>query len=200
MPFVPAPGVISLDAIWSLDNQPVENTFNYHFGGTIDYGLLHGIATTYFSWVAATLSAWPTNCSVQKAYIRDLTSQNSVVGEFQPAAPLVGTATGTVLPNSCTIAIKRETQRAGRANRGRVYWLALREADRADDNHIIPGRANGFRDDLITLMTSQLSDNAVTEVILHRKLGTFTPITGYVCTDYTIDNQRRRLPDHNRHH
>lgn len=200
MTFVPAPAVIAFDAIWTLDNQNVENTFNYHFGGTINYALLQAMATTYFNWVTSKISAWPTNCECNKVYVRDLTTQFSVVGEFQPPTPLVGTATGTVLPNSCSIAIKRETQKSGRANRGRVYWLAIREADRADDNHLLPTRANQFRDDLNTLLASQLSDNSVQEVILHKKLGTFTIVTNYVCTDYTIDNQRRRLPDHNRHH
>lgn len=200
MPFVPAPGIVQFDGIWSLDGQNVENTFNYKKGGAITYADLQAMATTYFNWVAATLSAWPTNCQVVKAYVRDLTSASSVVGEFKPVVPLVGSATGTVLPNSCTIAIKRQTQHAGRANRGRVYWLALREADRADDNHIIPARADSFAADLNTLMASQLADNAATEVILHRKFGTSTDVTSYLLTDYTIDNQRRRLPDHNRHH
>jgi hypothetical protein len=54
--------------------------------------------------------------------------------------------------------------------------------------------------DLNTLMNAQLADNSATEVILHRKTGLFTPIVGYTMADFTIDNQRRRLPDHNRHH
>lgn len=200
MPFVPAAGIVSMQAIWSLDNQNVENTFNYHLSGSISFSTLQAMATTYFTFVAATLSAWPTNASVLKAYLRDLTTATSAAGEFIPSSPLVGTATGTVLPNSCTIAIKRETNLAGRANRGRVFWIGLREADRADDNHVLPARALNFVGDLNTLMNAQLADNSATEVILHRKTGLFTPIVGYTMADFTIDNQRRRLPDHNRHH
>jgi hypothetical protein len=200
MSFVPAPGVVALNAIFTLDNQNCENTFNYRVSGTIDYAKLQAMANTYFAWALSVISAWPTNVQINKCYVRDLTTAGSVVGEFLPSSPLVGTAAGTTLPNNNTIAIKRETQHAGRTNRGRIYWVGIRREDLADANHMIPARATSFATNLNTLKSSQSSANSAVEVILHRGSGTTTDVTNYVCADFTVDSQRRRLPDHNRHH
>lgn len=188
-----------MDAVWILDNQNVENTFHYHVTGTINFAKLNAMSTTYFSWVSAHLSDWPTNAQVLKTYLRDLTSQTGAVGEFTPLTPLVGTKVGTALPNNVTFSIKRDSQLAGRANRGRLFQIGITDTDRSDDNHIASSRANAWRDHLNTLLNSMISDNAAQEVILHRLLGTYTVIQGYTYSDLTIDAMRRRLPDHNRH-
>lgn len=198
-PFVPAPGVVSVDAIFLQDNQKVENTYHYHVSGTIDQAKLQGIATTYFSWMNARLGDWPTNVECISIYLRDLTTANSATAEGTPLTALIGTKTGAALPNNVTIALKRQTGLAGRANRGRLYWVGLTASDVSDANHIANSRVNQMRDALNTLMTAQVTDNAAQEVILHKKLGTYTPILGYTYSDLTLDAMRRRLPDHNRH-
>jgi hypothetical protein len=67
-------------------------------------------------------------------------------------------------------------------------------------NLVIAGTAITLATQLDELRLAQLSDNGATEVILHRADGTHTPVTQYVCSDFVIDSQRRRLPAHNRHH
>jgi hypothetical protein len=200
MPFVPAAGVVSMAAIWSLDNQNVENTFNYHVGATIDIAKLTAMATTYATWANTNKIDWPNNCQLLKLYLRDLTTQSGAVEEFVPVSAIVGTKTGTPLPNQVAFAIKRQTGLAGRKNRGRLYQFGITDTDRSDDNHIATSRVLAWITHYNTLLASQASDNGAAEVILHRATGTYTAVLGYNYADLTIDCQRRRLPDHNRHH
>lgn len=199
MSFVPAPGIVTMQAIWLLDNQPVENTYAYQVAGTINLAKLNAMANTYITWAAAHVSAWPTNAQVLKLYLRDMTTESSVTSEFVPTAAVVGTKVGVTLPSNVTFAVKRMTNLAGRKNRGRIYWIGLTDNDRTDDNHIASSRALQFVTNSNTLLAAELADNSATEVVYHRSLGTGTVITGYTYTDLTIDAMRRRLPDHNRH-
>lgn len=200
MPFVPASGIVSMQCIWSLDNQNVENTFNYQVAGTIDRAKLHDMAASYAAWVSANASGYPSNSQLLKIYLRDMSTQNGTTLEFIPATTIVGTNATSVLPSNVTLAIKRETGKAGRAMRGRIYLIGISANQRNDDNHISSAVALSFVTQLNTLMATQLSANGATEVIYHRHLGTGTPVVGYVTSDLTFDSQRRRLPDHNRHH
>lgn len=200
MPYVNAPGIVHMGAIWTQDNQNVENTYHYHLTGTIDPTVLAAIAQTYVTWATANLNLWSTNCNLLKIYMRDLSTQFGATLDLVPATTLNGTKVGESLPNNVAWAMKRQSGLAGRANRGRLYWFGIVDADLDGPNRIAGSRATNMITKAETLRLSEFTDNGATEVIFHKKLGTGTPVVGYSSSDRTLDAQRRRLPDHNRHH
>lgn len=200
MPFVPAPGIVQMNAIMTLSDEKVENTFHYRVAGTITRTVLHNMAQTYVTWFAAHASLFSNTTGLILIYLRDLSSASGFTLDFTPATTTDGSRTSTALPNNATIAVKRETGLAGRKNRGRVYWVGLTQDMLSNPNQIILGTGAALATALDALRTQELSDNGATEVILHRALGTGTDVAGYVLSDQTIDSQRRRLPGHNRHH
>jgi len=200
MPFVAAPGIVQLNGIMTLGGQNAENTFHYKPSGTINVALLTAMAVTYVNWWAAHAGLYSNTVGLTLVYLRDLTTQTGLTLDYAPSTTTNGTRTAQPLPNNCTLAIKRETGLAGRANRGRVYWVGICEDMLSDANTLVHAVAANLAASLNTLLAAQLSDNSAQEVILHRHVGTGTPVVGYVETDDTIDSQRRRLPGHNVHH
>lgn len=200
MSFVPAPGIVTVNAIMALSNERVENTFNYAVSGTIDQAKLKAMCDTYIAWWTSHVGLFSVAVGLLLVYARDLTSQSSQTFEEAPATTLDGTRTSILLPNHVTFAIKRQTGLAGRKNRGRVYWVGITEDMTVSTNQIIAGTASSLATALDALRTTQSSSNGAVEVILHRALGTGTPVIGYTPSDQNIDSQRRRLPGHNRHH
>lgn len=198
--FVPAPQVVSLDAIWIQNGQNCENTFYYHMGHAVTLADLVAIGAEYIAWAAGTPEIWNTHCSLLKVYMRDLTTQFGLVWQAVPDPAIVGTSAGTPTPNNVTIAIKRESGLAGRANRGRVYHIGLDEGHFSDTNTVSSAFGATLMNRYHNLLTGMAGTPGATEVILHRKLGTHVDVQGYVLTDLTVDSQRRRLPGHNIHH
>lgn len=201
MPTPAAPGIVALNAIWSLANENVENTFHYRVAGSITTAVLTAMAQTYDNWVTAHAILFPTDAAFIKAYVEDLSSSAAPSIEWNPPAPIDGTDSGEALPNNVTWAVKRLTGLRGRANRGRIYWIGITAASLdPTSQQITVARANVRVTACEALMASQLSDNSAQEVILHRALGTGTDVTAYAYADLFLDSQRRRLPGHNRHH
>lgn len=199
MPFVPAPGIISMATIMSWSGERVENTFHYRLAGTITSAELLAIANTYIDWFAAHAGDFSNAVGLELVYLRDLTTQFSQTLDVVPGTTHDGSRASPSLPNNCALAIKRQTGLAGRANRGRVFHIGLTEDLLASSNTVGSASAAGIADNYSTLLLAQQVNNSAHEVILHRKLGTGTDVTGYVVTDFVIDSQRRRLPGHNRH-
>lgn len=200
MPFVAAPGVAALQAVWTQEGQTVENTFHYHKAGTWDLTSLEGIADTYMAWASTNHSLWTDVCALVKVLARDLTTAAGAEVFVTPPTPILGTATSGHYPNNVTWALKRQTGLAGRKNRGRVYLIGMPGGNvQADQQTVNPSAAAAYASAYDGLISAQLSDNSVAEVILHRTDGTSTPVINYTFSDLTLDSQRRRLPNHNRH-
>lgn len=196
-----APGIVALNAIWQSANENVENTYHYHVAGTIDTALLTAMATTYENWATANVALFSTQAGLIKIYLEDLTSTNSASLEYNPPAVVDGTDAGAILPNNVSFSIKRMTGLRGRANRGRIYWISLTEGSLdPSGQQITKARADVRVTACNSLLANQLADNAATEVIYHKALGTGTTVTAYTYADLFLDSQRRRLPMHNRHH
>lgn len=197
---IPAPNIIHLAAIFSLAGERIENTFHYHVTATINRALLSAIAQSYLDWFAAHTGLFSNQLALELLYVRDLSVVAGQTLDFVPLTTQHGTNSNRLFPNSVTLAIKRESGLAGRKNRGRIYWPGITVDICDSDNTIAPSEGALRADRLNTLLAAQLSANAATEVILHRALGTGTNVLGYTVTDFNLDNQRRRLPGHNRHH
>lgn len=200
MPFVPAPGVVQMSTILTWNSERCENVFHYHTSATIDAALLHNMANQYVIWFGAHEADFSNTVQLSLIYLRDLTTQFGLTLDFAPTTSLDGSRTSPSLSNNCSIAIKRQSGLAGRKNRGRLYHIGLTQDLKDSNNTIIPSQAAGIANDYNSFMSDMLTDWGMQEVILHRKDGTFTPISNYTLTDFVIDSQRRRLPGHNRHH
>jgi hypothetical protein len=195
-----AAGVTGVFPIMSLDNQRVENTFYYTGVDSGGDGALEALAQTYIEWWTENAGLYSDQCALLLVYVRDMSGPDAPMVEIAPEGTLDGTRDSPLLPNNATLAIKRQTGLQGRRNRGRIYWCGLTEDELNGPNIVIANTGTTMATQLDELRLAQLSDNAATEVILHRADGTHTPVTQYVCTDFIVDSQRRRLPGHNRHH
>lgn len=200
MAFVPAPGIVQVSPIITLDGQRCQNNFHYSVAGAIDRAKLQAMATTYLMWFTASAGIFTNTAELSLIYCRDLTTANSETLDFAPVAVTDGTRASPPLPNNCTLAIKRESGKAGRSRRGRLYHVGLTQDMLSGHNIVNPAQAANLAIQYNTLMADQLAANAATEVILHRATGTGTVIVEYTVTDNNIDSQRRRLPGHNIHH
>lgn len=200
MAFVPAPGIVQVSPIITIANQRCQNSFYYQVAGAIDRAKLRAMATTYLMWFTASAGIFTNTAELILIYCRDLTTANSETLDFAPVATTDGTNASPALSNNCTLAIKRESGKAGRSRRGRLYHIGLVQSMLNSSNTLLPSQASNIAVQYNTLMASQLTDNGAVEVILHKKLGTGTPIVEYTVTDNVIDSQRRRLPGHNIHH
>lgn len=198
---VPAPGIVALEAIWTQQGQPCENTFNYAVSGGVTVAKLLAIIGSYTAWASANPSAWDSDSQLVKLQARDLTSTSgaSVIENVTP--PISGTDATTPVANSVTFALKRQTGVRGRANRGRVYLIGVPSSKfNAGFNSLTSAAAAGYIGIYNDLLSRMLTESDATEVILHRALGTGTPVLSYAYSDVFTDSQRRRLPGHNRHH
>lgn len=201
MPAPPAPGIASLEAIWSQEDQLVENTFHYALTGTIDVAALQQIVVAYTTWATTHSGIFHDACSLVKLDARDLSSSSGASVQVNVIPPIVGTGGPGALPNNVTFSLKRLSGLRGRANRGRIYLIGVA------DSHLQVGAqelTNAFAATSITayndLLAGMLASAGAEEVILHRALGTGTKVIEYGFADLFMDSQRRRLPGHNRHH
>lgn len=199
MPAPVAPGIVAMEAIWTIDGQLVENTFHYKPTVAITPTLLQSMANNYIQWASANYGMWSTQTGLVRVQLRDLSSATGIVYEEQPVPPVTGHSAGIPLSNNCAIAIKRQSGLRGRANRGRVYHFGLTEDFMQSFNTLSVSQGNTFVAAYDGLLSSMATTCSAPEVILHRATGTSTPVQNYVLSDNTIDSQRRRLPGHNRH-
>lgn len=200
MPFVAAPGVTSVDLLWSLGTDVAENTFNYT-------GITHPVAAhqTFVDSISTEIktifqSMLSISAHLIGIYVRDLSTQHGESFDLAPSTPWAGTNASTELPYNVTIAVKRATGLAGRNQRGRIYFPVLCLNQMNSTNAINDTMASNLIGGWNGFMAWMLANHGATEVLLHRANGTSTPILEYSLRDQSVDSQRRRLPFHNRHH
>jgi hypothetical protein len=200
MPAPPAPGIVALDAIWEVEGQVMENTFNYSVTGTIDLAKLNAMAQTYATWAAAHNNLFSSVSELVKIYVADLTSSTSDSVEYNVSPVVDGLNVSGNLPNNVTFSLKRMTGQKGRSKRGRIYLIGLSENLLSSSRQEMLGsQAGNYVTNYGTLLAAQETDNGAQEVVYHKALGTGTAVIGYGYADLFLDSQRRRLPGHNRH-
>lgn len=108
---------------------------------------------------------------------------------------------GLALPNEVTLAVKKNTGRAGRPYRGRFYaWPFW-----STDTNAIDDGPNQVTDDFQSLLLSRygnlktlLNDISAPLGVASNVLGVITDITGFTIVDPIVDAQRRRGPGRGR--
>lgn len=205
-PFIPFDNTCQLNALYLLEDEPVENV--YHFSGTAPWTAtsMLGLAVQFAGW-ESTEAAHHRSSDVLYvgSIVRDLSTQFGAEVSHTDAVP--GILTGPRLPNHCTIAIKAATGLVGRSNRGRSFWIGLTQ-DQLDPSNInlITSAVASALVAHMNAMVGLVWTNGGKPVVASRRtgghprvVGVTTPILNYGLSNLQIDSQRRRLPGHNRH-
>lgn len=122
MAFIPVINVASVELIYDLHDQKVENTFYVFNDNGWQVVELVDVVSFFTSW-------WTTNimpllsdaCTFEKVIARDLTTQFDIGVEVPVLPPVQGSVGGGGLPGGTALAIKRTTGLIGRSSRGRIY-------------------------------------------------------------------------------
>lgn len=200
MPFIPAPGVVQVEFVYTMLGQVVETVLHYD----------SPVITTVESlgeFGAALVTAWDTqlksNCpdgvALTGIKLTALDNATSFVVNYAAGLPIIGTRTGILLPSNVSLAITKRTANRGRSFRGRVYQVGLNEGD-------VVGNVVGstlvtsltFRWGNMLTVTTASGDYAMVVLSRYmnnapRAVAVSTVVTGFTC-DGLVDSQRRRLP------
>lgn len=200
MPFIPVPGVVQLESVYSMAGQTVENVFHYQTPGPIAAEEMMELALKWIDqWNTYMKPYIPTEVSLTAVKVTDLDTATSPAITASAGLPLAGTQNGVLLPNSVSLCITKRTALRGRSQRGRIYWPGLGETNVTNNvvsaalvSAIIAGLENMKVVPTLTgnnemVVVSRFTANAP------RASGIFTPVTNFT-SDGVVDSQRRRLP------
>lgn len=203
MPFIPATRVInSFLSYTGPDLVPLGTSLDFLCGGTVTEADLDDVGSFLASWFDTEMQPLMTAGYVlERIKLRDMTSENSFSKDWVGILPLTGVMAGNSLPSNVAWCLKKQTGRAGRSYRGRIYHPGMGEAQVSGNyvdatyasdvidayNYIvdnITGVGQGFE-----MVVVSYQNNGVP-----RTSGLATVVTGIVATDLRVDTQRRRLP------
>lgn len=203
MAFIPVPDTVEIvpNFFTASTGQNAKNVLHVRMNITpIVLAILEVIAEAYIDWYTNHYRAYVSS-SVQltSVYLRDLTTENGAVLEYNTGLPVAGSVASPVMPSNVTYATKFLTGQAGRSFRGRSYHVGLSEGQVSGDS-VIAGTANGILAawnewvdvdvpaiDGVAVVVSKYSGG------LPRTSGLATPIVTVAQTDLRVDTQRRRL-------
>lgn len=204
MAFVPFPNCASVEMIFTLDGQRIENRYHVEQDSPFDEVSLAVLAALFDNWWTTELRAeQPTSLSLVLIVAKALDTPSSPGVEYSSGLPKAGLFTTTpALPNNVTLAVKWSTGLRGRSFRGRTYHIGLTE-DAVAGNTISAGHLSfliGAYEALIDDLAGLPADLVVASRIsngVERTTGVTTQVSG-VSIDATVDSQRRRLPGRGR--
>lgn len=201
-PFIPVPGVVQVEMIYTLFSQRCENVYHVRMsnGTTIPTAAdIQSLLATFEAWEHNTgIGVRSSGVVLSLLRGRNLDVQAGVVVERTPSTAVTGTLTGGAFPGNVTAAVSWRTGLGGRSYRGRSYHIGLVGSQISGNQLDATARTN-----LVTAYTALLNNVNTTWasglVVLsyaHNKFwrdaGVTTPILT-VSIDPNLDSQRRRL-------
>lgn len=199
MQFIPCPGVCSIEMIYQVLDQRVENVFHasqLNAWTESELSDLGAIFAGWYSTLGKTLHG--DHVSLEKIVLKDLTTKTGPAIEYTAGLPIQGTAAGTdYMPLNVTAAVSFGTALRGRSYRGRIYQTGFLKSMTAGNQ--ITGVHRGFLiadyASLVTLVTGGGKSLVVLSRFANkapRVAGVGTDIRS-VSVDINLDSQRRRL-------
>lgn len=191
-------------------DERVGNVYHVESPSSWDAAKLQQLAEEFRTW-------WETETRAERSLVtcleqicaRDLTTASGLAVCVQHGIVNCGSEVSQAMPGNVTLAIKEGTGLAGRANRGRSYWVGLTEAmvtlnevtptvvtNIIGDMNELSARVNNLGHTLVVVSKIQGSTCDTTRckrIPTERTTGVTTPITGYQANP-VVDSQRRRLP------
>lgn len=200
-PFIPAPGVVAIEAVYTCNGQKCENVYHALMGDGATQptdAQKHAIAGALIGWENTTAKASRHNATqLELVRVRDLNVAAGTTVEQTADPPVVGTA-GAGVPNNVTVAIKWTTAFGGRSFRGRTYHVGLplsvtvgNQLTNAGQTFLLATYAS-FRDAMEAVTGLQLVVVSYAHNKFWRSTALATHITGRAI-DINLDSQRRRL-------
>lgn len=174
-------------------NDELLNVFHVLAPGAVDAAACDAVAAAVSAWVTGEYrNIWAVNISSDRVVVTDVSTIDSFQSEVTANAS--GGLIGTTVPSSATLAVKKSTGRAGRANRGDWYtWPATTaQLEELDGNLWLESHRDACVNVLETLRTA-LNDAGYTLVVASKATGQTRPVAHFVATDRAVDSQRRRL-------
>lgn len=200
MAFIPIPNAASLEFIYQWDGQICENVLTYKIGIAVDATNLQILTSAAIAWWNSNLKPLVNNnVALIAVKATDLTSSSGPVIEDTTGLAVLGTGTGTAVPNNVTVAIKLITANRGRSYRGRIYHVGLGTGV-VSNNTVALATRNALKAAWLGALTlgtapvwtmavgSRYADNAP------RVTGLATTVTD-ISVNQIVDSQRRRLPE-----
>lgn len=199
MQFIPVPNTASVEAIFDVFGQKVENVYHVSQSSPFTETALAQAASAFVDWYGLhgkTLTGG--YCSLAKIVAKDLTSADGPAIEYNTGLPIAGTAPAAqAAPLNVTCAVSFGTAKRGRSYRGRIYQIGL-NVSQYNENQI----TGGMQSALITAYAALVAafhtagfDMCVVSRFANkapRAQGVHTTITS-VNVDVNLDSQRRRL-------
>lgn len=196
-PFIPAPGTVRVQLIYTLFSQRIENVFHVLSGGgllTADLDRIEGVFAAW--WTATGRAQVPNNVSLVLIVLDALAVESGLHKEYSSGWTAAGSIGSPALAGQNTMAVKLATSFSGRSFRGRIFWPGLTVADQP------AGLVSATRRDTIVAAVNTLRTNLSTggdtlAVVSYchggawRTTATVTAITG-VSAKTTIAQQKRR--------
>jgi hypothetical protein len=200
-PFIPVPNCASVEMIYSLAGEIVENIFHVQKGSPFTLAQLQALRAVVDTWHNAQYKVEVSNIAIlQRIRCKALDSLGAPMEDYTLPTPRAGTLSGTNLPNNCTWCIKLSTGLTGRSFRGRWYIAGLTTAYYgADVNHVSTVAVTNVIAVMTALITALVAGGYTLGVVSYmtggawRSTGLFTPATGWVAVDTNLDSMRRRL-------
>jgi hypothetical protein len=196
-PFIPAPGVVRLQLIYTLYSQRIENVFHILSGGGLLTPDLDRIEGVFAAWYTATGRFQVSNSASLVLIVADaLNVESGLHKEYSSGWTAIGGVGTGAAPGQNTMAVKLATSFSGRSFRGRIFWPALATSD-LSGGLIVTGRRDGVVAAINTLRASLTAggDNLCVTSYCHggawRTTAVSTIVTG-VSAKTTICQQKRR--------
>ena len=203
MPFVPIPNTAEVAIRCLQDGQNVANVWHVRYQGEPTPTIMTTIAsTTITAWQDLVRGTTSSTVTLIEVSVVDQSEFGGFAALLAPSSNNTGTNASPPMPNPTTIAVKKNTGRAGRSFRGRLYHIGLCD-NQIDANRLLPTAVtaisaayNGF----IARYTAINCEWVVASLYTAnapRVVGITTPITA-CSVDPVVDNQRRRAPGRGR--
>lgn len=200
MVFVPAPGTIKAELVYTLENSYMENVLNYDVGTSVaEINLTELAAALKTCWDTYLKSETCSNMALAKIRCTSLDAQDAPGIEYVTGLPISGTNAGATLPANCALEVILYTDLRGRSNRGRLFYPGLPEGSASGSvwaGGAITGWTTAFGHLLHMTGGSTTADLTVVSRMhngLWRDEAETNAVTRIGLSPY-VASQRRRLP------
>lgn len=208
MTFIPTPNACSVQNIWTLYGERVENQF--HVAKTTPFTLADLTALgaaldgTLVDGYASELTADSVH---QEIILTALDSDSAPVFHNTYHAGTHGVGSNPSLPNNVAFSITSHTAQRGRSYRGRSYVWGFTDEE-VTGNSLAAIKADAWVSILTDLLAEVVTFSATAFLAVvstrhnnaPRTAGVATPIVSFGYHDLFLDSMRRRLPGHNVRH
>lgn len=199
--FIPVADTASVELIYALNQEIVENVFHVQKGTPYSLSDLQAVRGIVNTWDAAGGATYRgANSFLNRIRTRALDSVGAAFEDYTLPVARQGLQGGSALPGNATWCLKKATLSSGRSHRGRWYYVGLTSAffGTTADNISALAAANVLA--TLNSLIAALAAGGHTMVVVSyvsnktcRPIGITTPVTQFVAVDNLIDSQRRRL-------